>query len=351
MKPNQNSDIVPGWVGGFAESNPSFAYPTPDLTSLPMLGNMDNINLLQRQQAVEWPEFSWETRKGHSDPMRCFQQFASYISRVGYTNDGRVYSIICPQQGVCSPAFGSLNVEVSVTGQRGWVNETDRTLAADMTVEGKVWFGPSALENWEVKFLLGVFKFFKIPFPSDKANAIRITTHSPGNPDQPIFPVRKDETTLFRSPDFAQHPKAWAVGNIEVQIGSIIKWTGHQVVNDFNELVMDIFNMASGNMLQSGNILTWNLWFTAPQLVDQEEWRTHAERWRHSIDADHGSPDVNPENPDADTDIPDSDTKPNDGTAARYFDGTPFTPLKEHKNIEREKIADFKKKHFSTFPH
>ena len=52
MKANQSSAIAPGWVGGFAESNPAFAYPDPDLTSLKMCDNMDNIPKIKRGQAV-----------------------------------------------------------------------------------------------------------------------------------------------------------------------------------------------------------------------------------------------------------------------------------------------------------
>jgi hypothetical protein len=40
---------APGWVGGFSSSNPKFAYPHPDLSPLPLLHNMDNIPLLDRQ--------------------------------------------------------------------------------------------------------------------------------------------------------------------------------------------------------------------------------------------------------------------------------------------------------------
>jgi hypothetical protein len=47
--PQNLGAIPPGWIGGFAQSNPAFAYPNPNLTSLPLLGNMDNIKLLQRQ--------------------------------------------------------------------------------------------------------------------------------------------------------------------------------------------------------------------------------------------------------------------------------------------------------------
>ncbi|NNF35049.1 MAG: hypothetical protein HKN68_13125, partial [Saprospiraceae bacterium] len=87
-----NEVPVVGWVGGFVMENPAFAYPSPDLSSLDMLGNMENIDKLQRQQKVVWPEFSWETEPGNSDPMRCFQMFAPDISRLGYTDEGRVYS-------------------------------------------------------------------------------------------------------------------------------------------------------------------------------------------------------------------------------------------------------------------
>ena len=55
MTTDQDRGIPPGWVGGFAQSNPAFAYPSPDLTSLPLLQNMANIDLLDRQQAVLWP--------------------------------------------------------------------------------------------------------------------------------------------------------------------------------------------------------------------------------------------------------------------------------------------------------
>ena len=291
MTTNQNSNVPPGWVGGFAASNPAFAYPTPDLMALKMLGNMDNIPRLRRQQKVLWPEFSWETVLG-KPASRCFQMFAPDISRLGYDDTGRVWSIICPQQGVCEPSIGCLNVEVTVTGHRGWADETNREVAADMTVEGTIWFSPSAHQNWFVKEAWKLFKESSLPYPSDKANAIKVTTHKSGSPDQPIFPVRTGESTRFTSPDFAKHPEAWAVGNVEVQIGPIKK-TNHDAVDTFNQRVLDLFNMASGNLLQLNNVLSWNVWFATPELVNTEEWSTHAERWRKSIDADHGSPDGN----------------------------------------------------------
>src|SRR3569832_1804459 len=134
---------APGWVGGISSSNHAFAYQTTDLSSLPMLGNKDNIPLLQRQLDVLLPEFSWQTVIG-DETSRCYQMFAPDISRAGYTSAGRVYSVICPQQGAWSPTLGDLNIEVTVTAQRGWVNEATPDLdaslvAADMTVTGQIW--------------------------------------------------------------------------------------------------------------------------------------------------------------------------------------------------------------------
>ncbi len=321
---NTSNEPVPGWVGGFAQSNPAFAYPDPDLKSLPMLDNMDNIDKLERMQTVQWPEFSWLTVLG-DESSRCYQMFAPQISRIGYTNEGRVYSIICPQQGTYSPLFGNLNVEVTVTGQRGWVDESAKTMAADMTVVGKVWFTPDAKENKLVKTLMWLFEQTGWPFPFDKDHAIVVQTSRDDHADEPIFPVAKGEITRFKSPDFARHEdEAWDVANVEVQIGEIVS-TGNALVDEFNQLVIDAFNIGAGNLLANGSQLSWNVWFTAPQYVDQEEWRDHANFWRHSIDVDHKSPD-------------------GPGTDPRYFDGTKFKPIDAIVDEELDKIGEFIKK-------
>lgn len=339
MSKSKDTLIPKGWIGTYAQTNPAFAYPNPDLTSIPMLDNMANIDSLDRQQGVKWPEFSWQTIQGN-EKSRCFQRFSPYISRLGYTNKGRIYSIICPQQGACSPAFGCMNLEVTVTGQRGWFDETSKEFAADMTVEGTIWFSPSVHQSQKVKDIWKVFKALDFDFPTSKEKAIKITTHKYQDPKQPIFPVRDGETKLFTSPKFARHEEAWHVGNIAVQIGPI-KEKGIKIVDDFNKLVVFAFNTASGNMLQANNLLTWNIWLSQPELVNREEWRTHAERWRKSIDADHGSP-------------------TGSGSEARYFDGTLFkasdsfetemkgitkTAIQDIEEIEKSKIDSFFKEH------
>lgn len=319
---SSNQMPVPGWVGTFAQSKDAFAYPIPDLSSLPMLDNMLNIDKLERQQGVEWPEFSWETEKDLSDTKRCFQTFVPYISRIGYTNEGRVYSIICPQQGMWLKDKLCLNVEVTVTGQRGWIDEANQQLSADMTVEGKVWFSPK--QGVEGKLIWVLLERMHHTFPLTKETAIRVSTHHRNKPDTPIFPVKYGESDLFESPAFARHPESWGVGNLEVEIGSIVK-TNDKVVDDFNKIIMKAFNIATGNMLQQGNVLTWNVWFNAPDYVDKVEWKNHAKLWRASIDANHG---------------------PVGGTPARFYDGTPFSPKDE---VIEEVLSDITA-HVSKIP-
>jgi hypothetical protein len=310
------------WIGGFAQSEPAFAYPTPDLSSLPLYDNMANIHRLRRQSDIRWPEFSWESDPGESDPKRVFQMFAPDISRIGYTELGRVYSIICPQQGLDSPALGSLNVEITVTKQRGWFDEDTRELACDMSVVAKIWFGPGFRENFAVKMLWKMLREFGHDLPITKAKAVQVSTCASGEPDQPIFPIRNGVSTRFEAPEFAVHTgEAWSVGHIEVEVGSIIP-SGVDVVDDFNQLLLDILNLYSGNMLSKGNTLTWNLWLDRPKIVDQTEWRDHATFWRDSIDTGHGSPD-------------------GQQTPPRLADGSPFVYVDEAVDREVEKIYEF----------
>lgn len=321
---------APGWIGGFSSSNPKFAYPHPDLSPLQMLDNMANIPLLKRQLDVLWPEFSWETVPGDPDS-RCFQMFAPDISRAGYDAAGRIFSIICPQQGTYSKTLGDLNIEVTVNANRGWVDEsvTDRDcdlVAADMTVTGKIWFGPLARDKQAWQLLKLILEAEGLPFPLDKAHAIQVLLHEVGDPEQPIISIRSGLNPAFDNPAFARHDEdAWAVANVAVQIGPI-QTLNNEKVDDFNKMVMAIFNLASGNLLQEGNILTWNVWVDAPTLVDQAEWAAHAEKWRHSIDTGHGSPD-------------------GDGTAPRYANNTPFEPEDAVIEKELDLIKAWLKKH------
>ena len=248
--------------------------------------------------------------------------FAPDISRLGYTNEGRVYSIIYPQQGYATEHFRSLHVEVTVTGNRGWADESNRIVVAEMEVTGKIWFAPSSYGNKLVKIIKAYFTARGLPFPLDKDHAIEMQTFKLGFPIVEEFPLVTGLSPKFAIPEFAQHKEiSCSMGSLGVQIGTI-KPMGVEKVDKFNRLVLDIFNMAGGN------ILYWSVWFTAPEEVDQTEWHDHAKHWRKSIQADHDAPD-------------------GQGTIARYFDGTSFKPLKNLAIKELPKILEYIKDHIN----
>jgi hypothetical protein len=289
----QPSFIPAGWIGGFSENPSGQPYPNSKLlSSLPFEGNLDNIPNITRMLRARWPEFSWEVTKG--DPgTRMYQMFAPDISRLGYDNTGRVWSIICPQQGVYFSTLGAtMNIEVTVTGNRGWINENaakSELFAADITIKPTIWFSPDSVDGWFWKQLLKLDNLWANKLPLSKVKGIRINaTDENGKND---IQVRMGERPDYPFPDRAKHWRdyAWAVANLAVRIGNIDS-TNNKKVDEFNSWVMDLFNLGSGNLLQAGNVLTWNLWAGSPELVNQEEWANHAEYWRYSIDVNHRPP-------------------------------------------------------------
>jgi hypothetical protein len=332
------STIIPnhipaeGWKGGFIEKHPELQYKEgiADVSTLEFNENLKNIENITRQQRVLWPEFTWETEKGAKDPNRCFQMFAPNISRMGYDDSGQSWSVICPQQGAFIPGIGTLNVEVTVTGQKGWVDETSNTQAIDMVVKPKIWFSPSAHQSVIGKLLWSVFELNHLGFhfPSEKDKAIRLNTYRTTQEKTHTISIRDGLYLEGDIPSFTDHRAvSWNHANVEVEIGEIVIEKGaHAMVTEFNELIMKAFNAFSGNMLQKGNVLAWNVWFDAPGKVEQEEWRNHAAVWRRSIDVDHCSPD-------------------GEGSIAKFASGKPFIPAKELENKIIEEMKAFVKKH------
>lgn len=330
IKPNKTP--VPGWKGGFIENHPELQYKNSiaDLSTLPFNDNCDHIDSIERQQRVLWPEFTWLTVKGEPSS-RCFQMFAPDISRAGYDNTGQNWAVICPQQGTYIKGFGTLNIEVTVVKQRGWVNETDKSLAIDMVVKPKIWFSKDANQSELGKAIWKVFEGLNQleHLPISKKQAIVVNTYRTeklkGVEDPEVIFVRDKLYTpkgLDHLPKFTLHDhEAWNYANLEVGIGDIVK-TGHNIADDFNQLVMDLFNVGSGNLLAKDSILAWNVWVDAPTHVDQTEWRDHAEYWRHSIDVNHCSPDGN-------------------GSKVRYADGRVFSPEEEEIAKLLEKVYQF----------
>lgn len=154
---------------------------------------------------VEWPEFSWQMEPG-DNTSRCFVKFAEYISRYGYDDEGKVWSLICPQQGVKLSSLGEINIEVTVTGVRGYVNEPGRSVAVDLGVKGQIWFtgDKDAMPLLEAlaSFLA---KYKEYAFPFTKSKAIKVLTNEVGNPRQPLFRNADGMCKDFLSPPFTQH--------------------------------------------------------------------------------------------------------------------------------------------------
>ncbi|MFK7750635.1 MAG: hypothetical protein AB8B65_19750 [Kordia sp.] len=325
-----------GWKGGFIEKHPELQYKdgVADLTSLPLTDNLDNVEKIKRQQRVLWPEFTWLTKHGEPDS-RCFQMFAPDVSRAGYDNTGQNWAVICPQQGTYIPGFGTINVEVTVAQQRGWVNESDKTLAIDMIIKPKIWFSRDANQSALGKIIWGAFELANIfhHLPVSKDQAIKLDTSStikmPGVDNPEVIFVRDKLYTpngLDNLPAFTLHNNvAWNYANVEVVIGEVVK-TGDDFVDEFNQLVMNLFNLGSGNLLEVDSTLAWNVWVDAPTKVNQTEWRNHADYWRRSIDVNHCSPDGN-------------------GSPVRYANGTEFSVEKELIDDALQAIWDFIKSH------
>mmetsp|Transcript_6424 Transcript_6424/g.7140 ORF Transcript_6424/g.7140 Transcript_6424/m.7140 type:complete len:490 (+) Transcript_6424:70-1539(+) len=290
-------EAPPGWKGGFAQSNPAFAYPQthPDLSSIPVTTNLENIPKVTRMMKAKWPEFSWEMVPGN-DSTRVFCRFTEYICRYGYDDEGQIWSFMCPQMGVDLGRLGEANVEVTVTGVRGYLDEAAEpspSVALDLGVMGQIWLTSST----PLLMALLNYLFPSIEeYPIKKAKSIRIQTHEVGNKLQPLFRNDNGVSKQFISPPFTQHwDEASLVTNLEVQIGEILKNKSEngkvtKEVDDFNQMILNLFNLSSGNMLSHQNVLSWNIWLTAPQPVNQVEWKNHAAFWRESLDSTHITP-------------------------------------------------------------
>ena len=77
-----------------------------------------------------------------NDSTRVYCRFTEYISRYGYDDEGQVWSVICPQQGADLGRLGEANVEITVTGVRGYLDEAAKpspSVAVELGVMGQIW--------------------------------------------------------------------------------------------------------------------------------------------------------------------------------------------------------------------
>lgn len=326
-KRRRNREFKESWVGGFPESNPAFAYPDPDMSSIEANGNMDCTENLRRQQKVYWPQFSWQTIKG-DESSRIYWKFERDISRIGYDDAGQSWAIICPQKGFGSELFGTLNIEVTVEQQKGWVDEPKHLSYAEMEVVGKVWYSPSA-RNTSLLFWFFYLLIGSKGYPLTKENAVVVPAHREFEPDEPFFRMFNGTDPGFEHPDFTLHyDEAYMVNHLRAEMGDMRK-TGNKNVDGFNEMLIQIFNLVAGNFLNPGQVVAWNIWFNEPEPVNIREWRRHAEYWRHSINVDHTAP------------------TGKDGSP-QYYNGTSYIEARVESTLKREIeiVREYLKKYF-----
>ena len=323
------SAVPEGWKGGFKDTHPDFCYQVvqPDLLDVPIMGNLENIDKITRMQRIFWPQFSWQSIPG-DESSRIYEVFAKDISRIGYDDDGRIWSLICPQRGRFIPGLGTVFLEVTVTGVRGWVDEPTHSAYADIGVVGMLWI--EADENPVVEFISNILD--EKLFPFSKEHAVKVRAYEVGKPYEEFWPMTNGTDPAFYHPQFAQHwEEAFSVYNLQVEIGKQIM-TGEKLVDDFNALIIELFNSVSGNIFAQGQKVAWNVWANEPELVNTEEWKEHAGKWYQSIKVDHKYPEGDPGVP-------------------LYFDGRPFEPeldledtLKLVKEYVEENEDELKKK-------
>jgi hypothetical protein len=264
----------PGWVGGFRPA---------DISTLPLTGNLDNIDKLTRYIPARWPDFGWRSDPSVADSYE-FTTFHSDLSRLGYDDQGRIWALICPQWATCFHSVGfCVNCEITVTGVRGWFDESTGECDMDVTSQLAFWFasetGPPTGFIQRL-FRLAVQAGFAVP--DSKANALIMPLKGQCGKDTTTF-VQGADMSIPWPPSMLREADAAYVIYGAVNTGAD---PTHKdpAVDAFRYFLRSIIHATTSNMFLPNNTLTWNLWTTGPQLVDTQEWSAHAERWRHSLD-------------------------------------------------------------------
>jgi hypothetical protein len=281
----RKDDRLPeGWKGGFKDTTKA------DLSDLEITGNRDNIDKITRTQKIFWPEFSWLSIPG-DEKSRVYEMFAKDVSRIGYDDDGRIWSLICPQRALFVPPFGTVMIEVTVLGVKGWVDEPTKDMFANIGIRGNIWIES---ENDLVNEFKAAFENVGKDFPLSKEHAIKINAHAVGNPDEEFWPVKQGLDPNFEHPSFTTHwDEAFNVYNLEVEMGKP-ELTYDKFADDFNAMFLELFNNMSGNLVTEGQRVAWHVWADKPEHVDTAEWKGHAKKWYESLTVKHEYPSGDP---------------------------------------------------------
>jgi hypothetical protein len=282
----------------------------------------DDSLLVQRFMRVEWPEFSWTDFDGK----RIFQKLTSDISRLGYTNDGLLTHFICPQMGKLTDVLGTAQVEVTVTKQRGYVDESklpqpidhiinpdtpnaqqEHWCNLDIEVLVQVWFPDVLKSGPNVSFIVNSIvsilqSSFGITFPHSKQTAIKVGAID-YDTRRTYLSYKKGRNPGFTAPAFTIHPEACAATYLRAIVNpqpnppsgmdsadEAGKFRAHATY-ELHKSLFKIFNMMYHNIL--GGELSWNINMSCPELLDsdakRQAWEDHRRLWQESMGTVHGA--------------------------------------------------------------
>jgi len=262
-----------GWYGYESEFN------TPEYNSIPLRTNHDRDREGTRMMRGWWPEFNWLEYPNTNDKSKIYMRADQDITRLLYNNRGEILSVICPQFGFCVPGLGCVRIEVTVTHVKGWINEKSKKCRGHIRFMGQVWIDDYSNESDLIKYIT---KNYKGNLPFSKKNSIKISGFNNKELTDPLIELQDMNDII---PNL--HPEAYIViGFKNLYIGPIINTKDKYIDN----LIMDIANISSNNMLVKNNIMSWQVYGTPPELVNMDEYLKHVKELKHSIELPKNNP-------------------------------------------------------------
>jgi len=275
---DQNLPIPKGFVGGCEGFGQRPGDPLFD--NLPMKGNHENDDRGQRMMRAWWPEFNWrEFPQDLTNTDMVYERVNQDISRLLYTDDGEILSLICPQRGKCIKSFGCVKVEVTVSKVKGWVDEKNKQSHGSFEGYLTIWVDKYDIEREEhlMKLFLDNYPD-KSDLPTSKANGIIVpygrTDKEGSNTTHTEF---RDNNNI--SPKL--HNEAYMVISLSAFVGKPNK-TDDRKIDLVNQFLIDLSTVYTNNMFLPGQLLTWDLYLIKPEVVDKEEYMKHVEEMRVS---------------------------------------------------------------------
>ena len=265
-------NIIPyGFQGGCLGYGSDFG--SKEFESIPIRGNHDRDLEGTRMMRGWWPEFNWFEFPNTSSDRKLYMKADQDITRLLYNDQGEILSVICPQFGTCIPYLGCLRIEVTVSHVKGWINENEKTCRGNIKFIGKMWIDDFSKENPH-----GIIKYitenYKGNLPFSKKHAIQISGDGNKELTDPNIKLQDMNDII---PNL--HPESYIViGFKELFIGPI-KNTENKFID---QMIVDLASIYQGNMFQNGNIMSWQVYCTKPELVDMNEYLSHVKELKDS---------------------------------------------------------------------